>query len=406
MAASDRKKEKIITANWSNLVSELLELILKRLGFLDIVHFRAVCSSWNRVARFYITSPIYFPLMPQTPLLMFRKNRRFFNLSDSRTYKTTRKQRQGRLGFYDYEDSWFVGSSYGWLVIFIKKLKVLHILNPLSFERIQIQLPSNMSKDIRFIFKAIISCDLCRRSTSSSSKSFCIVVCGTFQDKLGFLMHEDTTTTATTTTATTKTSITTTTSTTHLVGDGHQIYIDIICHNGMLYALSYVGLVEVWDFLSHPFPRKVLDIEFSPTVTRLIRKNCKLSRTKSYLVESMGELWFVLPIGESVKSMEFVVHKLDYGKKTWVNLDNLSNQALFISKNECISVLTRDLPEVRENFIYFIIEYWEKKTKKYRVGIYNFKEKEMVDLPEHMKSCTSNSLLFWIVPNPWIVRSM
>ncbi|KAF3457482.1 hypothetical protein FNV43_RR02140 [Rhamnella rubrinervis] len=55
---------------WSDLPKEVLELVLKTLAFMDIVRFKAVCSSWNIAAQYYIASPFYIPPRYSPPLLM------------------------------------------------------------------------------------------------------------------------------------------------------------------------------------------------------------------------------------------------------------------------------------------------------------------------------------------------
>ena len=43
---------------------EIAELILKK---LDILRFKAVCSSWKYAANSYIAAPYYKPSLPQSP---------------------------------------------------------------------------------------------------------------------------------------------------------------------------------------------------------------------------------------------------------------------------------------------------------------------------------------------------
>lgn len=47
--------------DWSNLDTELLELILRRLYSADILHLKALCSSWKTAAESYIASPCHSP---------------------------------------------------------------------------------------------------------------------------------------------------------------------------------------------------------------------------------------------------------------------------------------------------------------------------------------------------------
>lgn len=55
------------TLPWADLLMELLELIVAKLSFFNILRFKSVCSSWRRAADSYHDSPLYYS---QTPLLM------------------------------------------------------------------------------------------------------------------------------------------------------------------------------------------------------------------------------------------------------------------------------------------------------------------------------------------------
>ncbi|CAB4263990.1 unnamed protein product [Prunus armeniaca] len=90
---------------WTDeLPAELLELIVKKLAwnFVDLIRFKAVCSSWNRAARSYTSAPYHTQLPPQYPWLKLftqrdeqkypwpshdHHSRCFFSLADNNVYK-------------------------------------------------------------------------------------------------------------------------------------------------------------------------------------------------------------------------------------------------------------------------------------------------------------------------------
>ncbi|KAL6190391.1 hypothetical protein ACLB2K_036789 [Fragaria x ananassa] len=66
--------------NWSELPPELLELVMKSLNAVDIIHIKPVCTSWMHAVKHYS--------LPQSPWLMLPSNdqnnvtsRRFFDVA-------------------------------------------------------------------------------------------------------------------------------------------------------------------------------------------------------------------------------------------------------------------------------------------------------------------------------------
>ncbi|CAB4294568.1 unnamed protein product [Prunus armeniaca] len=98
---------------WTDeLPAELLELIVKKLAwnFVDLIRFKAVCSSWNRAARSYTSAPYRTQLCPQYPWLKLftqrdeqkypwpshdHHSRCFFSLADNNVYKMDWDASQG-----------------------------------------------------------------------------------------------------------------------------------------------------------------------------------------------------------------------------------------------------------------------------------------------------------------------
>ncbi|XP_048334088.1 putative F-box protein At4g22660 isoform X2 [Ziziphus jujuba] len=340
-----------MASNWSELQMELLDLIIKRLdAIVDIIRFKAVCSKWYRAAQLYMTSP----------LLMLPSDKkeaddcRFFSVAENKIYKINNV-------FEGFHGAWCVGSSHGWLVILDKETKP-HLLNP--FSGAKVQLP--------FINTLLPYQEL------HLGKSFCIVVIyGLSSQRLAFCMPGDSTWT-------------------RFGGDDHE-YLDIICHNGMLYSLSSKGLIEIWDFHG-PSPKKVFVFELSTTVCQFLEAQTRFLDKIAFLIESKGDLLFVLMLQSE---REFAIYKLDYSGKIWIPVETLRDQALFISENECMSVSTRNFPKLRENSIYFINSVKYSKIGRYNVGVFNFEEKKIDDEAEDNKYFRSIYLpVYWVALNP------
>ncbi|XP_015888222.3 putative F-box protein At5g55150 [Ziziphus jujuba] len=374
-----------MASNWSELQMELLDLIIKRLdAIVDIIRFKAVCSKWYRAAQLYMTSPL---LMLPSDKKEEADDCRFFSVAENKIYKINNV-------FDGFHGAWCVGSSHGWLLILDKETKP-HLLNPLSGALFQLPFintllpyqelqmyrssPTFVELLVKFCFsKAILmSSDLCL-SDVSRGKSFCIVVIyGLSSQRLAFCMPGDSTWT-------------------RFGGDDHE-YLDITCHNGMLYSLSSKGLVEIWDFHG-PSPKKVLVFELSTTVCQFLEAHTRFPDKIAFLIESKGDLLLVLMLQTD---REFAIYKLDYSGKVWIPVETLSDQALFISENECRSVSTQNFPKLRENSIYFINSAKYSKIGRYNVGVFNFKEKKLDDEAEDNKYFRSIYLpVYWVALNP------
>ncbi|KAH7521886.1 hypothetical protein FEM48_Zijuj07G0079500 [Ziziphus jujuba var. spinosa] len=376
-----------MASNWSNLQCELLELILKRLAIVDTIRFKAVCSSWYTAAKSYTSFPNSYKA--QTPWLMLRSHdgeddpdaRCFFSISDDKFYKIN--------VFEGFLDALCIGSSYGWLLVLDQNAN-LHVLNPFSL-KFKMQLPlintlikSPYLKEFRkhYIFKAILLSDPFRNKTFSV-----VMMYGPLsRRRLAFCRYGD--------------------KAWSRLGSQNRTYYnfykDIICCNGFLYALSCSGQVEIWDFKTN-FPEKILDVEFSRTVRRSVKEHADYLFAKYHLVESMGEVLFVLELmGEiddfwSIGTIGFAIYKMDSCGNRWLKVENLSDRAIFVDRNECVLISTKDFPQVRENSIYFR-NYLNGGRKN--IGVYNLIEKKIVGKADHHYIHIILSSIC-IVPNPW-----
>ncbi|GMN61464.1 hypothetical protein TIFTF001_030553 [Ficus carica] len=408
------KKWRISTPNWSELHFPLLELVLKKLSFLDILKFRAVCRSWNKAAKSYVFSPLLMIPGNQTESNNdhdIDNNtvwRQVFSLAEKKVYSFENSCKE--LG----DDFWCVGSSHGWLVLLGRGLNFL-VFNP--FSRGKIVLPSitslpgmNRTSPEICISKAILispgSSKLGKKMKSA------IVIYGYIAHKLAYCNVGDK-------------------SWTELNGKNSP-YSDILCCNDWLYALSYSNSVEVWDFKSNSFPIKVASfVPCEVSVPSLTIGNYSTDKyfCKKYLVESKGEIllvtrfigYYVNVDGELLddgdlltdenthplicpyRTVEFCVHKMDLRGRRWVKVERLDDRAFFLGGNESLSFFTRDLAACKGNSIYFTDDNWEDMTSDYLygghdLGVYDL-EKKVVEACYEFDDEKVFPPPIWIVPS-------
>ncbi|KAF3457478.1 hypothetical protein FNV43_RR02136 [Rhamnella rubrinervis] len=343
---------------WSDLPKEVLELVLKRLAFMDTVRFKAVCCSWNIAAQSYIASPFYIPSCYSPPLLMLNGQQhpgsalRFYSVTENRYYEMKSPIFVEIQGYFHC-----LASSQGWLMVSSRSLDSYSLLNP--FSGVKIQLPRHRRlRTFHFLSQsALLLSDQC-----SPSKSLCVVAVS--HGTLLFYMHGGYKHARWTE-----------------FGEKNREYSHITCHNGLLYALSmHACTLEAWNFRSN-FPQKVLDLKYLRTMN--------LRNLRSYLMESMGEL---LLASEIIGGPGFAVFKMDFGMKRWMLMEDLWDRALFLCDKSCVSVSSRNFPEVGENLIYYI-------TDLNRLRVYNYKEKKLVKKTQ-IKIPNVGNDSFWFVPSP------
>ncbi|KAB2625576.1 F-box protein [Pyrus ussuriensis x Pyrus communis] len=411
--------------NWSDLRSEILELIMKNLSFLDMLRFKSVCSSWNQAMKCY-----YATSFPQTsPWLMLPSDqenvhndistRCFYSLKEDEVY-TVKNVLQ------ECHDDWCVGSSHGWLVI-MDNNAVPHLLNPVSRRRIQLPKiwslqnctsnPDSIEQlRMTFICKAVLSSD-----PSCNGNFVVAIIYGVLSSKLGFCKYGEEG------------------SRWRGLEGVHGEYCDVIFHKEKLYALAGDGSVEVWrDFNNSSTPIKTMNLHQPylelENVNHIIKDFSKDKySTQTYLVESLGEILsvgrvignFVNHEGTAIlegdldeygyfcpyRTLQFYVLKLNFTANKWEKVESLRGQALFLGGNQSMSLSTPDFLECEENSIYFTDDRWDEinfdagsvddnRYGGHDVGIYNIGNKVVKPIYQFEK-WRVDPPPFWIVPNPW-----
>ncbi|KAK9288889.1 hypothetical protein L1049_017356 [Liquidambar formosana] len=390
--------------DWSHLPSDLLESILKRLSYANVIRFTAVCSSWRSVVRAYISSNSSYPRFLQAPWLMFPPEKeskdgdtRLFNLEEKRPPYAVK---DGMLK-KELSESRCLGSSHGWLVL-LDQTECLYLLNP--FSRTRIQLPD--LPNFHSIAKAVLSSD------PGDSNDCTVLVMYAKRSNLAFCK----------------------------VGDGgwtnldgkHESYSDILFFNDHLYALPGKSSVEVWDLYAlpdkssvevwdfrEPFPtRRHINLSYPEKTMEELRQlspsdiHCR----RLCLVEWSGHILLVArflgylsnddrEMNIKPRTMLFELYKLDFNEEKWIEVDSLGDGCLFLGENHSLSLSAQDVRDCKENSIYFI-NFQVKKHYTYgrlALDVFNLEDQSFKSIYRcnfwRNKPVTDPAV--WIVPNPW-----
>lgn len=76
----------------------------------------------------------------------------------------------------------------------------------------------------------------------------------------------------------------------------------------------------------------------------------------------------VEPLVCPYKTCGFRVFKVDVDKREWVDVEGLSDFALFLGGNESLMVSSVENGELKGNSIYFTDDYWERFEEDYSYG--------------------------------------
>ncbi|PQP98300.1 putative F-box protein [Prunus yedoensis var. nudiflora] len=382
------------------LLPELFELILKKLAsnVLDIIRFKAVCSSWNcAAARSYTSAPLpqypwLMPSIPKSPPID-HESRCFFSLAENKVYKMDWNWKKTFHG----DGASCLGSSHGWLAIkevntekktYKEYEEIVHLFNPISRERL---LAPKMTRTK----KVVLSSD-----PSHNNNFVVVVIHSRFFEGTGLAFYQH-----------------------GRGGDNAAAWTnlshgsscaDMVFHNGHLFTLSIIHTIQVWDFRgtydNNNYPMKIMN--FRPSIDG----NVNSMAVDEWLVESMGELLLVGQerLGNDTRgAVKFFVYKLNIAAKTFEQVESLRDCALFLARNQSamsFSLSTKELPGLKENSIYFtdldhVLKLNESCGDNFHEGrVYNL-ETKAVETYYPTRAPVSNpywnSPPVWIVPSPW-----
>lgn len=399
-SSTSRKKSSL---NWSQLVSDLLDLILKRLPGGDVLRSKAVCSSWKSVAQAHMSHRIipWLMLGPKEkvesdansdPTTLY-----FFNLEEQKTYKF-KNAIPKELG-----ECYCVGSSRDWLVLMDERAHPCLIPKPILQQQDQIiRLPplrktdaldvceqidgsykvsqlkvapaGTSDKIYRYTYESIkilreyfiLKAVLC--SDPSSSDNYGVLVIYGKKSQVAFFKSSSQTWS-------------------DLFSD-HQSFVDIVCCKNELYALSFAHAVLVWDLENLVPIRKAI-------IGGVDEHLCYMT----YLVESAGEVLTVDCVWEedwndtlgrrliqepcnlfrSNRRVNFEVFKLDFDvDDNFPELNSIGDQIFFIGGRHSFSLSSRNVC-CEQNSVYLADAYCDRMERgHYNGGFdvcqFNFKE--------------------------------
>lgn len=315
--------------NWSELPSDLLVLIAKRLICMeDFLAFGAVCNSWLLAAD----KNNFDPSQQQPPWLMLRKRKNktsheyFLSLTTLKIYKFPKRDANGKKYL----------ASQGWLFAIGKDFDV-NLIHPLSGARVPLpQMRTLKDSDCLFdrlhlIYKAILS-------TNNPNDSRVAIIYGSGINKVAFCkVGEETWKTV------------------EAAYPSSAIH-DLVYYKGRCYGVDILARVWVYDHeASNAQVLSTIPREFLPSYST-IRKPWQYFE-RFYLVESAGSLLVVSREGKSCGHVYgttgFRVLELDVEDGVWKRVNSLANRALFLGHSSSFSVQVAGKSGCKADCIYF-----------------------------------------------------
>lgn len=155
-----------------------------------------------------------------------------------------------------------------------------------------------------------------------------------------------------------------------------RAYSDITWHGGQFYGVDFMGNIIIFDFRgSEEYPTVATVVKgIPPSLTR---------GTQLYMVHSLGELLVITRDGAfldedgSYGVKEFHVYKIDVDRKSYEEVADLGNRALFLGSSATLAVAQAyKIEGCKGNCIYFTDDCWQSYFNIERgggkdMGIYN-----------------------------------
>lgn len=391
-------KESVPNWSWSELHQDLLELIASKLSYIDILRFKAVCSSWLAATERYSSGPLLIVSLTKKP---DEGDVRLgaFSFKDKTTYDLNVVLENYEDISSDSEGVRFIGSSHGWLVA-ISRNSELYLLN--LFSRTCITLPGKdtipppetcgpkfpLVQSPTLIQKVILT------ANPSLDDNYKVIITCDSRKKLAFCGSGDK----------------------KWVGfSNSEGYVDLVWHDMLLYTLKEGIKIEIWEFADSCFPTIKICVECCCAKELFFPSD--LCSTQWYLVPSLGELLFIVRhIGEyfdaeednhlfyPYRTLKFQVYKLNMIEKKLEEVTSLKDQVIFLGGNHGISVSARDYQEFKANSIYFTDDYWDRMYEDYihgghDLGSFNLKDKIISPHFESLYLEKFEPTPFWVFTN-------
>ncbi|XP_022773116.1 F-box protein At2g26160-like [Durio zibethinus] len=376
--------------NWSELPSDLLALIAKRLVCMEhFLAFGAVCTSWLLAAD----KNNFEPSQLQPPWLMLGKMknktfREFLSLTTHKIYRFPIRDANGKKCL----------ASQGWLFAIGKNLDI-NLVHPLSGARVPLPQMHTLKDSDRlfdcpgfhFIYKAILS-------ANNPNDLRVAIFYGNGINKVAFCkVGEETWKTV-------------------------EAYPSCACHDLLYYKGQFFGvdiLARIWVFNHENLNAQVISTIPSEFLANhgnsMIRKPWQYFE-RFYLVESAGSLLAVSRegkiCGHDYGTTGFRVFELDVEDGMWKRVNSLGNRALFLGHNSSFSIQVTSNSGCKADCIYFTDDYYcfssyqeSHRRKGKDQGIYNMGDHGSFE--QHFRGethhCDNPSI--WIEPTFCRVKS-
>ncbi|CAL9197119.1 unnamed protein product, partial [Musa hybrid cultivar] len=273
---------------------DIIESFLMRMNPRDAVRLSGTCKEWRAI----ITR--FNPTMRNTPWLLVTK---IFKNS-CRLQSVVDKEVSFKIRFHGFPSTrtLFHGCSHGWLVS--DSNSPIHLLNP--FSRAWLQLPDRQPAPYLF---------LCMSSAPTSPD--CILLARDNHNHLCVWRPGDESWT--------------------LEKDKLQPFDAILSFEGQFYSWNHLGeCLTIFHVLPLRFRKLVVPCPMVFTNANILAMS---------LVESRGNILLVCTVEHSGKSLGVYVFQLDLENETWIKMERLGDQALFVDLlpyNRAISVSARE----------------------------------------------------------------
>ncbi|XP_059669449.1 uncharacterized protein LOC132314627 [Cornus florida] len=227
-------------------------------------------------------------------------------------------------------------------------------------------------------FKKIVSCSLLPYSKSNSNHNCTVVTIQGYQSyQLAFCRIGDSSWTA-------------------LEGTLDP-YKDLVffSEHQLFYALGSCGL-EAWDLCNPASPKSTFITESMPPTMSFVNEGVECCCTRSYLVESSGDLLMVNRYYSRAicsKTIAFDVYRLDFVGKDWEYVPSLGDRVLVIGANHAESLSAHDFPGLFPNSIYFTAY---NTSISNDLGFFNLEDKSIYR--RHLGKKKVQPSPTWIVP--------
>jgi Protein of unknown function (DUF295)/F-box domain len=384
-----------MSANWSELVPDFLEVITSYLSLSDVNRFSAVCKHWRSIAKQRRHAPV-----PQLPWLVLTENpetgkRKLYNMSERRHY---------HIDLPELHGGYCVGSSFGWLFVVSPKIEgylvnpftgAHYLFPPLSLLIQNLKLDQAVDGKITYekhgilytwklkkiqeliISKAVLSDD------PNKCENFVIMIIVHGLYKMAFCRPKDSEWT--------------------IVSD-YRFVNDVICYKGNFYAVEECNVLYAVDLGPEPKMQRI-----EPWVAVCHYNEMNESR---YLVDYFGKhllLVYRHKIEENDDDRStchsvtdfFAVFELDLERKKWRVWNDLRGNAIFVGTNRAIAVHASELPDCKANCIYFSscsTDVCASNNYGYDDhGVYNLIEDKIEKFYED--HIPNTSMPTWLVPN-------